>query len=100
MSERKVRQEYDPEFKRSAVRLSFEDGKTVPQVAQSLGVNPETLYRWRSNMKKSGSLAFPGKGKEALTPEQKEIKELKKQLRDAEMERDILKKPCTSSARK
>ena len=92
MSERRPRQDYDPEFKRNAVALSYEDGKTVPVVAQSLGIRPEALYRWRSNMKKSGSLAFPGKGKESFTPEQKEIKELKRQLRDAEMERDILKK--------
>ena len=39
-----------------------------------------------------GELAFPGKGKEALTSREKEIRELKKRLKDAEMERDILKK--------
>ena len=39
-----------------------------------------------------GELAFPGKGKEALTSQEKEIRELKKRLKDAEMERDILKK--------
>jgi transposase len=37
-------------------------------------------------------VAFPGNGNEALTLEQKRIKELEKALRDTEMERDILKK--------
>nr|WP_291785930.1 hypothetical protein [Maribacter sp.] len=36
--------------------------------------------------------SFPGKGNPKLTDEQKEIAELKKKLRDTEIERDILKK--------
>lgn len=43
-------------------------------------------------MENNGTLAFPGHGIEALTPEQKRIKELEKQLRNAQVERDILKK--------
>ena len=43
-------------------------------------------------MENQGELAFPGKGIEALSPEQKQIKELTKKLKDTEMERDILKK--------
>jgi transposase-like protein len=35
---------------------------------------------------------FPGNGREALTPQQQKIRELEKRLKDAEMERDILKK--------
>jgi len=35
---------------------------------------------------------FPDNGIEALTPDQKRIRELEKKLRDTEMERDILKK--------
>jgi len=32
------RRKYDPEFKRNAVRLSEESGRTVPEVAENLGV--------------------------------------------------------------
>ena len=39
-----------------------------------------------------GKNSFPGKGNPKLTDEQREIAELKKRLRDAELERDILKK--------
>ena len=37
-------------------------------------------------------LAFPGNGREALTFQQQKIRGLEKKLKNAEMERDILKK--------
>jgi transposase-like protein len=61
-------------------------------VADALGISAELLYRWRTAENKNGKLAFPGHGTEALTPEQKLIRELEKALRDARIERDILKK--------
>jgi transposase len=36
--------------------------------------------------------SFPGKGNLKLSPEQEKIHELEKKLKDAELERDILKK--------
>ena len=40
----------------------------------------------------NGKPAFPGNGVETLTDDQKRIRELEKELRDTQMERDILKK--------
>lgn len=37
-------------------------------------------------------MTFPGHGKQKLTPEQEEIQRLKKELRETQIERDILKK--------
>ena len=34
------------------------------------------INRWKSQLAKNGDLAFPGNGIEALTPEQKKIREL------------------------
>ena len=90
MGTRKVRS-YDSDFKKSAVKLTYEDGRSVSDVADSLGISKDTLYTWRTRYKRSCELAFPSKGIEALTPEQKRIRELEKQLKDAKMERDILK---------
>ena len=78
------RRKYDSDFKRNAVLLSEEPGRTVSEVAGNLGVNRELIYRWRRQMRERGELAFPGHGKIALTQDQK--------LKDTEMERDILKK--------
>lgn len=86
------RRKYDSDFKRNAVLLCEEPGRTVSEVAENLGIRSDLLYRWRRQLCKNGELAFPGHGKMALTPDQKRIRELEKKLRDAQMERDILKK--------
>ncbi len=87
------RRKYDRDFKRNAVLLCSEPGRTVTEVAENLGIAKDMLYRWRREYHLSnGKLAFPGHGIEALTEEQKRIRELEKKLRETEMERDILKK--------
>ncbi len=91
MSSRK-RRKYDADFKRNAVNLSNDPTRSVSEVAANLGIAPELLYKWRKQQSIQGEIAFPGNGILALTEAQKRIKELEKQLRDAEMERDILKK--------
>jgi len=53
---------------------------------------PAVLYRWRKEQKNYGKNSFPGRGNPKMTDEQKEIARLKKQLKEAELERDILKK--------
>ena len=86
------RRKYDSEFKRNAVLLSEEPGRTMSEVAENLGIHQDLIYRWRRQMRKRGELAFPGNGKIALTPDRQRIRDLEKRLKDAEMERDILKK--------
>jgi len=41
------RRRYDPEFKRNAVRLSEEAGRTIREVAENLGIGSALIYRWR-----------------------------------------------------
>ncbi len=86
------RRVYDADFKRNAVRLSEESDISISQLAKDLGISRSILYSWRSAFKAKGELAFPGHGKEGLSQEEKKIRELEKRLRDAEQERDILKK--------
>ncbi len=86
------RRQYDSEFKKNAVLLTEESDRSVRDVADKLGIQPELIYRWQRQMRDRGELAFPGHGREALTEEQLKIRDLEKRLRDAEMERDILKK--------
>ena len=50
------------------------------------------LQRWRQEAGARGELAFPGAGKQALSEEQQQIRQLQTQLREAEMDREILKK--------
>jgi transposase len=86
--ERKI---YDPAFKIKAVELSNERNN-ITELARELGIRVSMLYKWRADYDKYGQGSFPGKGNLKLTPEQEKIHELEKKLRDAELERDILKK--------
>ncbi|QEN09626.1 transposase [Oceanispirochaeta crateris] len=91
MNEKK-RRRYDAEFKRNAIALSEEPGRTAHSVEQSLGIANGLIGNWKRQLSTNGNLAFPGNGIEALTPDQRKIRDLEKQLYDAEMDRDILKK--------
>ena len=51
------------------------------------------LYRWREEYAQYGKDSFLGNGIIKQTPEEKELSEMKKRIRDFEMENDILKKP-------
>lgn len=87
----KPKREYTTEFKQKAVELSYARGNAA-EVCRELGLKPSTLGRWRREAKKYWENSFPGKGNPKLTDEQREIAELKKKLRDVEIELDILKK--------
>ncbi len=86
------RRRYDSEFKRNAVLLTMESGKSVRDIADNLGISKDLIYQWKKKLITKGELAFPGNGIQALTPDQQRVKDLEKQLKDALMERDILKK--------
>ncbi len=98
MSEIK-RRRYDAEFKRNAIALSEEPGRTAYSVEQSLGISNGMIGKWKRQLTQNGNLAFPGNGIEALTPDQKKIRDLEKRLRETEMDRDILKKHWPFSAK-
>jgi transposase len=86
------RRQYSEEFKKDAVGHSLTSEKTVVEVAQDLGIAHSNLRRWHAQYSKNGELAFPGKGKQRLTPQEEEIRRLKKELDEVKQERDILKK--------
>ncbi len=84
------RRQYSREFKLEAVRMIVEQGRTVGDVAESLGVNRSVLQRWKSQLKAEGALAFPGNGRPSASDE--EVRRLRKELARVRQERDILKK--------
>ena len=87
----KTRKKYDRVFKERAVQLS-EERKNLSELARELGIYPSQLYKWRKEAKEFGEGSFPGNGNLKQTPEQERILALEKKLKDAELERDILKK--------
>ena len=76
------RRKYDSDFKRNAVQLTEEPGRTVADVAENLGIGKDLLYRWRREQRAQQGLAFPGNGREAMTSQQQKIRELEKKGND------------------
>ena len=64
----------------------------MKQVCEELDIPYSVLHRWRKESTTYGKNSFSGCGKVKLTDEQKEIVELKKQLKDVSLENEILKK--------
>ena len=85
------RRTFDPSFKKKAVELSKVRGN-IKQVAEELGIEAHLIYRWKKEFDEYDRNSFPGRGKPKMTDEQKEISRLKAELKDAQLERDILKK--------
>ncbi len=73
---------YDPQFRQEAIK-QVENGRSVSSVAQALGISEALLYQWRKK-----ALAQSTNG----TPVGSELEALRKQVKQLETERDILKK--------
>jgi transposase len=84
------RKKYDAEFKRQAVKLMQESGKSVNEIAADLGVTSKMLYRWRQALQRDGEQAFPGNGR--LKADDEYVRQLERELAIVRQERDILKK--------
>jgi transposase len=85
---------HPPEFRRRAVELARERAKPVAQIAKDLGISESCLRRWMD-------IADVDAGrKEGLTTaERAELVELRRRLRVAEMENEILRRAAAYFAR-
>jgi transposase len=84
------RRKHSREFKVAAVKQVVEQGRSVSEVADGLGINRNLLTRWKTELAAEGAQAFRGNGVLSATDE--ELKQLRRRLAIAEQERDILKK--------
>ena len=84
------RRSFSPEFKLEAAQLVVDQGYTIREAAEAVNVSKTTLENWIRQLKSERSGETPAS--KALTPEQKRIQELEKQLRKVEQEKEILKK--------
>ena len=88
----KIRRKYSKEKKLEIIKLSLEEGMSVKSVAASFDVSSNTIYNWRSKYFKNEESSFPGHGNKTMTAIEREVDQLRKELREAQLERDILKK--------
>ena len=83
------RRRFSEEFKRDAVRLVVEEGYTLKAAASAVGVSDQTLRAWHAKFVPPPEPCGENATLEELRAENER---LRKQLRRAELEREILKK--------
>src|SRR5690242_9365202 len=87
--ERRKRRSFTPEFRAEAVQLVREGTKSLPQVAKDLDLTESALRIWVKQAE-----AAEGKGPtDALSAaEREELERLRRENRQLQMERELLKK--------
>ena len=86
MREKRSYKQYPQAFKEEAVALVTDQGYSTQQAADSLGIRPNMIYRWKQQLdqqQESKSLS----GNERL-----ELNQLRKEVKNLRMEKEILKK--------
>ena len=87
---------YENDFKVMIVELLL-SGQKARDLGEEYGLNENMIRRWKKEyQERLGDFAK----RQELTAEQKEIRALKKALKDAELERDILKKAVSIFSKK
>ena len=79
MGNKKSNQKYSETF-RADVLEQVRNGRSVKDLSESLGVSRALIYQWKSNYEKGAD------------PESHELKALRKQVRELETDKEILKK--------
>ena|SRR5215216_2623155 len=91
------RKKHAEEFKREAVRLlETRGGRTVADVAASLGVAENLLHAWK---KKYGTAAEQVRRERGGETPEDELKRLRREVTQLKQERDVLKKSVAFFAR-
>ena len=92
-AEKRTRKQYDEAFKRDAVALVTGQGYTLSEAGRRLGVNPNLIGRWKREYEQEAS------GQRLTADERIEMNQLRRRVRELEMETDILKKATGNEAK-
>jgi transposase len=97
MASNEKKRDYSMEFKVDAARLVVDQGYTVKETCERLGVPLSNMTRWLSQYRK-GKLQ-PGHKQAQPTADEAELRRLREENKRLEMEVAILKKAATYFAR-
>jgi transposase len=89
------RRTYDAEFREGAVRIVLETDKSAAQVARDLGVHEGTLQNWVNKARGAADAAsgpLSESEREELGRLRSENQQLRKDVVELGMERDVLKR--------
>jgi transposase len=83
----RTRRSFSPEFKRDAVAMVVDEGRTIADVARSLGIGETSLGNWVKQER-----IDRGERAGLTTSERAELSELRRENARLRMERDLLKR--------
>ena len=86
MTEKRAYKRYSKEFKEEAVALVPEQGYSVTQAAEAVGITFTVLYKQKEK------LEAQLEGTELSDDERDELKRLRREVKELRMEKEILKK--------
>ncbi|XHY20729.1 hypothetical protein ViNHUV68_14360 [Vibrio sp. NH-UV-68] len=86
---KRTRRTFSAEFKLEAAQLVLDQNYTVVEAAKAMGVGKSTMDKWVRQLKQERKGVAPQAS--PMTPEQIEIRELKKKLARLEEHNEILK---------
>ena len=87
--ERIPKQFYTDEFKKEAVTLVVDGGLTVAETSRRLSISQQTLRNWIKKFRNTGAISSGGR---SVTDLEAENSRLRKELAEARLEKEILKK--------
>lgn len=87
---KRTRPTFSPEFRLESAQLVVDQGYSVREAAEAMNVGKSTMDKWVRQLREERA----GKSPQAspMTPEQIEIRELKKRMAQLEEHNEILKK--------
>lgn len=88
---------YPEEFRREAVELVRSSGRSMADVARSLGISDATLGNWMSAHREARARAADPRALD--DSEREKLKRLRKENADLRMDREILRKAAAYFAR-
>lgn len=91
MNQKRKYKTYSKEFKEEAVSLVNDQGYSVSEAAEAVGVNPNQIYNWKNQQEEQV------KGTMLNDNERTELIKLRAENKRLKMEKDILKKASVGS---
>ena len=82
---------FSKEFKLMIIEL-IDNGQSISSVSKEYDLNMSMVSRWRREFNNKNTPSFTGIGNRSESDSDKEIRRLKRELKEAKIERDILKK--------
>ena len=88
------RRSFTGEYKQEAVRLLEENGRSVREVAQQLGIRPDLLRQWKRTLEAEGRVAKP-----PVKDYEEAYRRLQRENAQLRQEREFLKKAAAFFAK-